>query len=53
MIKASVGDGAENSHSPSLLVGKELGTAFLEGSLVTGIKSPKIVPTLKCCNSIS
>lgn len=36
-----------NSHSHSLLVGKELGANFLEGSLVTGIKNHKIVPTLK------
>lgn len=43
MIRAGVGDGAGNSHSHPLLVGKELGTTFLQGSLVTGIKSCKII----------
>ena len=36
-----------NSHSRSLLVGKELTITFLEGSLVTGTKNHKIVPILK------
>lgn len=36
-----------NSPSPSLMVEKELDTIFLNGSLVTGIKSHKIVPALK------
>lgn len=46
MIRASVGDGAGNSHSHPLLVGKELSKTFLEGSLVIGIKSRKVVPSL-------